>query len=63
MTDRLAPVLVGFALALAVGVGCSSLNPTPPDPHITDPDPAVDPLLANHDASAPDASDAAADAP
>lgn len=40
---RIAPVLVGLALALASLklAGCS-LNPTPPNPHATETDPTVD---------------------
>ncbi len=55
---RCAPVLVGLVLGLTAlkCLGCS-LNPTPPDPHITDPDPAVS-HIETSDASAPDASDA-----
>lgn len=56
-------MLVGFALAFALAVGCS-LNPTPPNPHLNDPDPAVDHLVTDTDASDLDAgADAAEDAP
>jgi hypothetical protein len=52
---RFASLAIGAVLAVASleFVGCSSLNPTPPNPHETDPDPGklTDPSDAGLDAS------------
>ena len=63
MTANFAPAFAGFALALAFAVGCSGLDPTPPNPHLNDPDPTADHLVTDTDAGDLDASDAAEDAP